>query len=443
MTTGRTQGLLCVLLAITLWTHRRKKQIKSKIDIRGQVASEFQPVKRAFQKNFEECREVGAQLCCYVNGVKVVDLTGARDVDSHIDLAVVFSSTKVIESLVVAVLVDRNLLDYGDSVAKYWPEFANCVSPTVTIADLMRHQAGVSSLNPLPTRDQLREMFVSMEYQKKFLEKNTCEYTPTCPASEQSYHALTRGMYVDVIVHAVTGKRVSDYFRDELLPALKQPNFEIDFEIGCSEANQHRVAVLEMIESRISVGFRFVAQSMLPSWMIRYFYADIDILKPFEMELIRNIASPHVVRTLSLLANELPSSLVANDPFIRSLPLCSAFGVTNAFSLATIGSDLVTTSGLLSKSGFEKAVHVSSPPIKDSILFRTLALSDCGWGMNRFDEFGANGYIGWAGVGGSLFVFHRQSKSSFAYIPNGLEARLYKAKGVRLLQAFEKCIQNL
>jgi len=42
-----------------------------------------------------------------------------------------------------AILADRGLLDYGDKVARHWPEFAQSGKANVTIAHLLSHQAGL------------------------------------------------------------------------------------------------------------------------------------------------------------------------------------------------------------------------------------------------------------------------------------------------------------
>jgi len=55
-----------------------------------------------------------------VDGTKVVDLWGSAQGDPSFtpDLpATVFSTTKVITSIVMSTLVDRGLIDYGEKVA--------------------------------------------------------------------------------------------------------------------------------------------------------------------------------------------------------------------------------------------------------------------------------------------------------------------------------------
>ncbi len=75
--------------------------------------------------------EIGSQFVVYRNGEKVVDLNGG--VMREDTLAVVFSSGKVVESLVAAMLVDRGLLEYDAPIAKYWPEFAQNGKEKITV----------------------------------------------------------------------------------------------------------------------------------------------------------------------------------------------------------------------------------------------------------------------------------------------------------------------
>ena len=58
---------------------------------------------------------------------------------------------QVIESLVVAMLVDRGLLSYSDPICKHWESFCTSAPDedgrraAVTVAHLMRHQAGLAA----------------------------------------------------------------------------------------------------------------------------------------------------------------------------------------------------------------------------------------------------------------------------------------------------------
>eukprot|EP00729_Bicosta_minor_P016186 gene16186-35108_t len=46
-----------------------------------------------------------------------------------------------------AMLVGKKLLAYNTPISKYWPEFAMNSKGTITVAELMRHQAGLATFN--------------------------------------------------------------------------------------------------------------------------------------------------------------------------------------------------------------------------------------------------------------------------------------------------------
>ena len=69
--------------------------LRSAYKIQCLVNSEFEPVRRMFEKNFIDKVEAHAQLCVYVGDEKVIDLSGTRDESVNYDsLTNVFSSTK-------------------------------------------------------------------------------------------------------------------------------------------------------------------------------------------------------------------------------------------------------------------------------------------------------------------------------------------------------------
>ena len=55
----------------------------------------------------------------------------------------IFSSGKQIETVIMALLVDKGLVEYEEKVATYWPEFAQGGKDEITVADVMRHSGGV------------------------------------------------------------------------------------------------------------------------------------------------------------------------------------------------------------------------------------------------------------------------------------------------------------
>ena len=68
----------------------------------------------------------------------------------------VFSSGKTVSSIIVAKLVEQNLLSYKDKIVQYWPNFANNENPEkaeITIADVLRHESGLSWINHTFAKD--------------------------------------------------------------------------------------------------------------------------------------------------------------------------------------------------------------------------------------------------------------------------------------------------
>jgi CubicO group peptidase (beta-lactamase class C family) len=98
--------------------------------VSGDVDEGYGKVADAFRRNMAGGDEVGAALAVYRDGVKVVDLwggfrNGITKAQWHEDTLVnMFSTTKGVASLAVAVAAARGLISYDVKVAEYWPEFA-------------------------------------------------------------------------------------------------------------------------------------------------------------------------------------------------------------------------------------------------------------------------------------------------------------------------------
>src|ERR1700687_3431010 len=117
--------------------------------IDGYVATEFEPVLDVFAQNFDERGEVGAAVSVYLDGEPVVDLWGGL-ADAKIGarwqedtLVLVYSATKGVTSICANLLIERGLLDPEAAVATLWPEFAANGKDTITVGEVMSHQAGL------------------------------------------------------------------------------------------------------------------------------------------------------------------------------------------------------------------------------------------------------------------------------------------------------------
>ena len=68
----------------------------------------------------------------------------------------------MLTSIVVGLLVDNEMLDYRERIARVWPEYGAGGKEEGTVADLMRHELGLpmlsSSLQPRDfSREQIRQ----------------------------------------------------------------------------------------------------------------------------------------------------------------------------------------------------------------------------------------------------------------------------------------------
>jgi len=207
--------------------------------IEGMVAGGFEPVRDAFAANFERppaYRDVGASLAVYRHGECVVDLWGG-----HLDrqggrpwqrdtLVNLWSTTKGIAAICVALLVDRGAVRYEDKVADHWPEFAAAGKADVTIAQLLSHQAGLPGFAE-PT--SLEDLFD----QAKCAVRLADQAPLWVPGTANGYHAATWGVLVSEIVRRVDGRSIGQFLAEEIAgPA------GADFYLGLAPELDSRVA---------------------------------------------------------------------------------------------------------------------------------------------------------------------------------------------------------
>lgn len=118
----------------------------------GVIAAGFKAVGDAFAQNFEEGLELGASFAVVRNGEVVVDIRGgfsdrAKETPwSEDTLACIYSSGKAVVAFLIAREVRNGRLSYDAPVAQYWPEFAANGKESITLAQMLSHQAGLCGL---------------------------------------------------------------------------------------------------------------------------------------------------------------------------------------------------------------------------------------------------------------------------------------------------------
>ena len=119
------------------------------ITCRERSRRDWSAFKKHSTRNFIERGELGAAVAVYHRGCeKVVDLWGGiRDKASGAPweedtMTVVFSTTKGMSAMAVAVAHSRGLFDYDEPVATYWPEFAQNGKEHVTVRYTAQSSSG-------------------------------------------------------------------------------------------------------------------------------------------------------------------------------------------------------------------------------------------------------------------------------------------------------------
>lgn len=194
---------------------------RSREFVRGDVAAGFERVRDAFAENFQQRRELGGACCAYYRGEKVVDLWGGIR-DQHTGLpweedtmAIVYSATKGLAAMTMAVAHSRGWLDFDCTVASYWPEFAQHSKEQITVRQLLAHQAGLFALDEPVTRElvsDLDRLAVVLARQKPRWQ----------PGTRQAYHAITLGFYEAELLRRIDPQHRSlgRFFQDEIAAPL-------------------------------------------------------------------------------------------------------------------------------------------------------------------------------------------------------------------------------
>src|ERR1700719_4197763 len=106
-----------------------------------------------FHQNSEKRGELGAAISIWQNGKVVFDLWGGfRDAGRELPwtndtLVLIWSATKGLASACLLHVLQEYKIDIGERVAAFWPEFAQADKETITLAQLLSHQAGLAALD--------------------------------------------------------------------------------------------------------------------------------------------------------------------------------------------------------------------------------------------------------------------------------------------------------
>ncbi len=406
--------------------------------IEGTVAPGFEGVRDAFTNNFYKGLERNAQLCIYQHGEPVVDLWGTNTESgqstapssgySGETLQAVYSSGKAIESTVFAMAVDRGLCRFEDPVTKYWPEFGQQDKAHLTIADVLRHDAGLHAFHEALSRQDV----LNQANRDGNMSRIIASQTPWRWASGQYegqiprvYHAVSRGYVLNQIMIRVdpAARTIGQWMAEELCGPL-----DADFYCG-----QHDATFAEGKLPEATMGFR-----TSPDHVYRFANVTVaamvrNVLKapsPMEVQMTEMRADPLFPispeadpqgRLTGDRPNPIGFETDPGDSDSRSLEITSSSSHASARGMATVMGMLANGGKLgdtqvISEDGVTIAIEnpVSAKQRANGRFGMAESIFvQAGWGVTGQHTFG------WGGAGGSVIRFNPSRGVGFAYTCTG------------------------
>jgi CubicO group peptidase (beta-lactamase class C family) len=193
----------------------------NRVSIHGRVSRGFEAVRSAFAGNFARRGERGGACCVYHHGEKVVDLWGGvrngrtGEPWEQDTMVLVYSATKGLAAMTLALAHSRGWLDYEQPVCAYWPEFAQQGKANITVRQLLAHQAGLFAFDEPVDRSvvaDLDRLAIVLARQKPAWQ----------PGTRQAYHAISLGFYQGELLRRVDPQHRSlgQFFQDEIASPL-------------------------------------------------------------------------------------------------------------------------------------------------------------------------------------------------------------------------------
>jgi CubicO group peptidase (beta-lactamase class C family) len=148
----------------------------------------------------------------------------------------VYSTSKGLSAMAVALAHSRGLLDYDATVASYWPEFAQNGKADITVRQLLTHQAGLCAIDErldhrtLADADAVADIIARQRPAWK-------------PGERHGYHALSIGWYESELIRRIDPqrRRLGRFFADEIAEPLG-----LEFHFGLpAEVQPERVASIK------------------------------------------------------------------------------------------------------------------------------------------------------------------------------------------------------
>jgi CubicO group peptidase (beta-lactamase class C family) len=388
--------------------------------IHGDVHEGFEAVREAFAENFTHRRELGAACCIYSQGERVVDLWGGvRDKATGAPweedtMVLVFSATKGMAAMALAVAHSLGWLDYEEHVCTYWPEFAEQGKDKVTVRQLLAHQAGLFGFSAKVDKSvisDLDRLAAIMANEKPAWE----------PGTRQAYHAISLGFYEGELLRRIDPRHrtLGQFFQEEIAVPL---GLEFYIRLPMSIPNS-RLATLDLNPVRTMLG--------LP------------------LPLVLAAMRPRSVLRRSVVAN--PGTLLALDAehvYARNFEVPSGGGVGTARAIARAYSVFATGGKELGLRP-ETLAALAAPCVPPERGF----YDECMKGDIRFSmgfmkpspawSFGGPASYGSPGAGGSLGYADPDAGVAYAYVCNRIDKSVDDPRDLALRDALDRSLKGI
>jgi len=208
-------------------------------EIFGHAAPRFAAVKDAMAASFDAGEELGCRFTLVEAGETVLDLWAGfadrkrtRPFDER-TLTAIFSTTKALAALMAARAVDQGKLDYAQPVASIWPAFGQAGKASITVEELLSHQAGLSGFpDPMDPADW---------FDWDLICGRLAAMAPLWPPGTASgYHPISFGYLAGEVFRRACGRTMGQALREDLAGPLG-----LDLWIGLPDDEAGRVAELQ------------------------------------------------------------------------------------------------------------------------------------------------------------------------------------------------------
>lgn len=422
----------------------------------GTLSPQFLPVLDMVKGYVKEGSTLGLQYYASVNGVHVVDIWGRVDnqimtmCDNGYDhrtkvspydgesVQMIWSATKIVTAVAIAIACDRKWMAYTDPVDKFWPAFSakHKDKSRVTIADLLRHEAGLWTMN--------EKVHLSLAFEKETLRQRLAD-EPLHDYGKRFYHMVTSGEVLEVVLTAADPKKrsLAVFIKEEIAAPL-----------------QLRSLMVGLDNALEKTSVRMARSTMGSDWALRVTYATtfacicvlFTVLSPLLLLPIKISGTP--LRSWASKWSDLTRCLGYGDkdtfaaksfcfagfktmwnareisatPRIAEMEMGAASGVSSARDLGKMGAMLANWGELngvrvMSEEGVKAMFDHPVDAMMKGIgviptSFTQGGMDKRGYGSKPAGEYDA--VFGWAGWGGTIMLVNPHYRVASAFCTNAM-----------------------